>query len=75
MFRVASAWLLLRLGTPVAPFFPFYFWVFLSKRNIRKNKKGTPIIEGTLGNLGGLATTWRTCWTGVQGQERSVWSG
>ena len=41
-----------RLGSPVVPFYPFSFWVPLLKPNSRK--KGTLIIKGLLGNLGGL---------------------
>ena len=38
------------LGTPVAPFSPFYLGVSLWKLN--GSKKGTLIIKGLLGNLG-----------------------
>ena len=38
------------LGTPVVPFFPFYFGVSLLELNSRK--EGTLIIHGLLGNLG-----------------------
>ena len=38
-----------QLGTPVVPFFPFYFGVSLLKLNSRK--KGTLIIMRLLGNL------------------------
>ena len=41
------------LGTPVVPFYTFYFGVSLLKLNSRK--KGTLIVMGLLGNLG----TWR----------------
>ena len=37
------------LGTPVVPLFPFYLGVSLGELNIRK--KGTLIIQGSLGNL------------------------
>ena len=40
----------LQLGTPVVPFYPFYFGVSLLKLNSRK--KGILIIGGLLGNLG-----------------------
>ena len=40
---------LLYLGTPVVPFYPFYFGVSLLKQNSRK--KGTLITKGLLGNL------------------------
>ena len=38
------------LGTPVVPFGPFYSGVSIFKLNIRK--KGTLIIQESLGNLG-----------------------
>ena len=41
--------LVLRLGSPAVPFYPFSFWVPLLKPNSRK--KGTLIIKGLLGNL------------------------
>ena len=37
------------LGTPVIPFFPLYFGVFLLKLDIKK--KGTVITKRLLGNL------------------------
>ena len=37
------------LGTPVVPFYLFYFGVSLFKQN--SGKKGTLIIKGLLGNL------------------------
>ena len=40
------------LGSPVVLFYPFCFWVPLLKPNSRK--KGTLIIKGLLGNLGGV---------------------
>ena len=40
---------ILKLGTPVVPFCPFYFGVSFLKLNSRK--KGTLIINGLLGNL------------------------
>ena len=43
-------WSLEFLGTPVVPFYPFYFGLSLFKQNSRK--KGTLIIKGLLGNLG-----------------------
>ena len=43
---------ILGLGTPVVPFYPSYFGVSLLKLNIRK--RGSPIIMGLLGNLGGM---------------------
>ena len=44
------------LGAPVIPFYPFSFWVPLLKPNSRK--KGTLIIKGLLGNLGGDVLYW-----------------
>ena len=38
-----------KLGAPVAPFYPFSFWVPLLNRIV--GKKGTLIIKGLLGNL------------------------
>ena len=40
---------MLKLGSPVVPFYPFSFWVPLLKPNSRK--KGALIIKVLLGNL------------------------
>ena len=42
------------LGTPVVPFYPFCLVVSLLNQSIRK--KGTLVMKGLLGALGGLNT-------------------
>ena len=47
--NLADNYVVVQLGTPVVPFYPFCLGVSLLK--LKSRKKGTLIIRGLLGNL------------------------